>query len=508
MQFICMPILLFCLLVLPTTGVWAEDVDIAGQLLNIQKQMEILQGELKHKQLQVDHMQQQLNQLLQQAGKQGASDPGVRVFEPIAASTGVHKTVSKTRVAEQKATSQPAPNKEQRFQQPKASAKTIAAAPAGTLAAAKDDEVLFTDASVFASGEEEQAAWPGWLNTFNINGDIALRYESGSNQQFAQGFTDTFRLSDFNLDFSFEPTAKLDVNLSLQMQELKIKNPVREGQKIDSTSTFRHQFVVKYAFADYSFDQLFRLRFGAFLTPFGVYNESLYSDYNSKLVERPFVNAEIVPTPWTQLGAQLHGDYNLSPAWQLNYALYMSNGLEALQEKGAIKSSRIRDMSHQLVSRFNSHHGVGGRVGALGNSGQHQFEFGLSAFHSAWNPLATLNLNLFGSDLWYHYRGLDLRGEWALAIQDIAFGKQYDYGWYAQAAYRWRMLEPVFRFGRLRNRYVDQNGPFIDFRHRYSFGLNLYLGKFFVLKTAYSETSFSALRRHDHRVTSTLTAGF
>ncbi|MDQ6968974.1 MAG: hypothetical protein Q9M16_00505, partial [Mariprofundus sp.] len=276
-----------------------------------------------------------------------------------------------------------------------------------------------------------------------------------------------------------------------------------------SNSQFKHQFVVKYAFADYTFRQWLRLRFGAFLTPFGVYNESLHSDYDSKLVERPFLSEEIIPAPWTQLGIQLHGDFIFTPAWQMNYAVYTGNGIEALQDKkGVIESSRLRDMTHQLVSRFNSNRAIGGRFGLLGNDGLHHFEMGVSAYHGAWNPLATLNLNILGSDLWYHDNGLDVRAEWAVVAQDIAFGKQYDYSWYAQAAYRWELLEPVFRFDRLRNRFFDKKGPFIDDRHRYSVGLNLYLGKFFILKTSYSETTFSVARRHDHRVTSTLTAGF
>jgi len=287
------------------------------------------------------------------------------------------------------------------------------------------------------------------------------------------------------------------------------KNPVRQGLKIDDNGVFNHQFVIKYAFADYKFKDWFQLRFGAFLTPFGVYNESLHADYDSKLVERPFLAEEIVPAPWTQLGVQLHGDLMFSPAWQMNYAIYSSNGLEAEQDNnGVLKSSRIKDMSHQLVSRFNSNRATGGRLGLLGNDGQHHFEWGVSTYRGAWNPLATLNLNMLGSDVWYRYKGLDLRAEWALAAQEMAVGKQYNYGWYTQMAYRWRLYEPVLRFDRLRNRYFNKNGAFVDDRHRFSVGLNLYLGKFFILKTSFSESIFSVAQRHDHRVISTLTAGF
>jgi len=145
----------------------------------------------------------------------------------------------------------------------------------------------------------------------------------------------------------------------------------------------------------------------------------------------------------------------------------------------------------------------------LTNDGQHHFEFGLSAYHGAWNPMATLDLNMVGSDIWYHYNGLDLRAEWALAAQDMALGKYHNYSWFTQAAYRWHLYEPVVRFDRLRSRYVDPIGaPFIDDRHRYSVGLNLYLGKFFILKTSYSATNFSVAQRHDHRFISALTAGF
>jgi len=463
----------FALLLLSmTTPVIAED--ILGQLQLMQRQIQALQDEVHQKQQQIDLMKNKLDQVIKQQELQQSQLSSVPRQKEPAGSKSVFEQANADK-------------------NPKTSS---------------DDEVLFSDGAVFASGEQQER-WPGWLNTFNINGNTSLRFEAGSNQQFNQGFSDTFRLSDFNLDFSFEPTSVLDVRLGLQMKELITKNPVRQGLKIDDNGAFNHQFVIKYAYADYEFNEWFRLRFGAFLTPFGVYNESLHTDYDAKLVERPFLSEEIVPAPWTQLGAQLYGDVMITPAWHMNYAVYMSNGLEAAQDKnGVIKSSRISDMSHQLVSRFNSNRATGGRLGLLANDGQHHFEFGLSAYHGAWNPNATLNLNMLGSDVWYHYDGLDLRAEWALAAQDIAQGKQYDYSWYTQAAYRWHLFEPVLRFDRLRNRYVDQNGAFIDDRHRYSVGLNFYLGKFFILKTSYAETIFSVARRHDHRFISALTAGF
>ncbi len=471
------------LLLMMATPVIAEDV--LGQLQSMQRQIQALQDEVQQKQDQIDLMRNKIDQVIKQQELQQS--------ELSRSSEAVEPNSPK---AEQSPSTKAATAK---------SAKNIS-----------DDEVLFSDAEVFASGEEKES-WPGWLNTFNINGNTALRFEAGSsnnpNQQFNQGFTDTFRLSDFNLDFSFEPTSVLDVKLGLQIKELITKNPVRQGLKIDDTGVFNHQFVIKYAYADYEFKEWFRLRFGAFLTPFGVYNESLHSDYDSKMIERPFLSEEIVPAPWTQLGVQLHGDADISPAWQLNYAVYMSNGLEAVpDDNGVLKNTtRISDMSHQLVSRFNSNRVTGGRVGVLANDGQHHFELGLSAYHGAWNPNATLNLNMVGSDIWYHYNGLDLRAEWALAAQEMALGKYHNYSWFTQAAYRWRLYEPVVRFDRLRNRYADTIGavvPVIDERHRYSVGMNLYLGKFFILKTSYSATTFSVPRRHDHRFISALTAGF
>jgi len=463
---------LLCISLLLAPSVWAED--ILSRLQDMQTQMESLRSEVLQKQHQLDLMQQQLDTMIavqhQTAPQQAAH--GITVQQG----------------------GEPA--------EPHKADKRLFAT------SHEDPEVLFSNEKVFVSDGGQQA-WPGWLNTFNINGNIALRYTAGSQQQFAQGFSDTFRMSDFNLDFSFEPTPRLDVNLGLALQEALIKVPVRQGPKIDSNSVVKHQFVIKYAAADYTFYQAFKLKFGAFLTPFGVYNESLHSDYDSKLVERPFLSQEIIPATWTQLGVQLHGGVDLSSAWTGNYAVYMGNGLEASSEKnGVLKSTRISDMSHQLVSRFNSNRAIGGRIGISGNSGQHQAEWGLSGYRGAWDPMATLELSMLGADFWYRYSNLDLRAEWALARQDVVPGRQYHYGWYVQGAYRWNMVEPVLRLGRLRNRYTDQNGAFIDDRLRYTVGLNLYLGKFFIFKAAYSDTAYSALNTHDHIVVSTLTAGF
>jgi len=509
---VCRSIVLFLALLVLAYPAKAEDV--LGLLQEMQRQIQTLRDEVSQKQQQIDLIQNRLEQVISSQESQQLlsteSEPPVvatQATEQAEASGQTQEAIEQVQPEETQTEGQPH-TVEHAVVAPTPTRKKTQDSSDQSAQAVSDDEVLFSDGSVFTS-EEPQEVWPGWLNTFNINGNLALRFEAGSNQQFNQGFSDTFKLSDFNLDFSFEPTSKLDVNLGLQMQETFVKSPVREGLKINDTKAVKHQFVVKYAFADYTFTDWLRLRFGAFLTPFGVYNESLHSDYDSRLVERPFLSEEIIPAPWTQLGVQLHGDFDLSPAWRLHYAMYMGNGLEAVQDKkGVIKSSRISDMTHQLVSRFNSNRAIGGRLGLLGNDGQHHFELGISSYHGAWDPLATLNLDMLGADIWYHYNGLDLRAEWALARQDIVGGKQYNYGWYTQAAYRWKMFEPVFRFGRLRNRFFNDNGAFIDDRHRFSAGLNLYLGKFFILKMAYSETVFSAVRRHDHRFMSTLTAGF
>ena len=52
------------------------------------------------------------------------------------------------------------------------------------------------------------------------------------------------------------------------------------------------------------------LRTGKFLTPAGEFNEYLYPEYLNKGINRAYVNREIVPSAWGEVGIQLRGKFN------------------------------------------------------------------------------------------------------------------------------------------------------------------------------------------------------
>ncbi len=89
-------------------------------------------------------------------------------------------------------------------------------------------------------------------------------------------------------------------------------------------------------------EDLLAVRAGKFLVPMGLYNEYLYPEYISKTPQRPFAMREIVPVSWAETGVQLRGRYGWAAHRDMNYALYVVNGLEQKDGKdgGGIRHMR------------------------------------------------------------------------------------------------------------------------------------------------------------------------
>lgn len=85
---------------------------------------------------------------------------------------------------------------------------------------------------------------------------------------------------------------------------------------------------IRYGLIDYKIADSAILRFGKFLLPIGKFNEYFYPEYINKLPDRPMGLYQIVPTVWSEVGAQLRGRYELASEQTVNYAFYIVNGLE------------------------------------------------------------------------------------------------------------------------------------------------------------------------------------
>jgi hypothetical protein len=203
---------------------------------------------------------------------------------------------------------------------------------------------------------------------------------------------------------------------------------------------------VRYGIIDYKFADTLILRMGKFLVPMGYFNEYLSPEYANKLPDRPYCLWQIVPIVWAETGIQLRGQYELPSNREINYAVYLVNGMEqsanadgSVGEGGSIRSMRPNDRDSN-----NSDKAYGGRIGF---KPWKELEVGFSYYTGAYTIDGRQDLSIMDLDVEYKKNDWTLRGEYVRADQEVSTGDLKKDGFYAEAAYRLnRNFEPVLRY--------------------------------------------------------------
>ena len=118
----------------------------------------------------------------------------------------------------------------------------------------------------------------------NFNGYITNEFK------WVQDQDPSFDQHYFNVFISAQLTDRISVEGQLEYEHA--------GKDID----------LRYGFADYKLlGDAMVLRTGKFLLPAGEFNEYLYPEYLTKTVERAYVNREITPSAWGEVGVQVRG---------------------------------------------------------------------------------------------------------------------------------------------------------------------------------------------------------
>jgi len=211
---------------------------------------------------------------------------------------------------------------------------------------------------------------------------------------------------------------------------------------------------IEFAYLDYRLSSRLGLRGGVLLVPMGLINE-LHEPPTFLGTTRPLTEQVIVPSTWRESGVGVFGDVG-----DLAYRVYLINGLDAVGggssaasgfSGGGIRGGRqnaARALAEELagVARLDYMGVLGLTVGGsayLGNSGQNRTV--TTAGGSVDLGARTL---IWEGHLAYQWRGLDLRGLFAMATVDQAaalnvarsltgaasVGERM-VGWYAQAGY-------------------------------------------------------------------------
>ncbi|SNZ11508.1 cell division protein ZapB [Hydrogenobacter hydrogenophilus] len=188
-----------------------------------------------------------------------------------------------------------------------------------------------------------------------------------------------------------------------------------EKLKFNSEIEWEHAFVegeeesgetaVEFAFIDYSFNEKLGLRGGLILIPVGIINE-YHEPPTFPSVDRPFLERNIIPTTWRELGFGAYGKLE-----KLEYRAYITNGLKPNEEAGekvengqllqGFKQKGFKAVSDQIAfsGRFDYNLPYNLKVGVSGFFGGVQDEKGKKLG----------NLNLLSPHLWWQYGGWDVR---------------------------------------------------------------------------------------------------
>lgn len=298
------------------------------------------------------------------------------------------------------------------------------------------------------------------LSFVNFNGYITNEF-FGSSGETNSYFDNHY----FNVFISSQITEKLFVEGQLEYEHA--------GKDVE----------LRYGYADYKISDALVIRTGKFLVPAGQFNEYLYPEYLNKTVSRAYVNREISPSAWGEVGVQLRGQFNSEENLTPFYALYLVNGLNGDSGSG------IRDL------RGNDRDSKGGNEnkaigGALGLNIGDDIVLSTNFYTGKYTPDNELNLSIFGGSFYLDKEKFSVWSEYHLAVQEsyndpenTSLGRTElnKNGFYVQGGYMLtKKIEAILRYDAIN---LDTTAD--DDRTRVTFGANYHLAKNAVFKINY-----------------------
>ncbi|WP_420318906.1 hypothetical protein [Ekhidna sp.] len=315
----------------------------------------------------------------------------------------------------------------------------------------------------------------------NFNGYITNEFFS------VQGSNTTFDNHYFNIFISSQLTERIFIEGQLEYEH--------GGKDID----------VRYAYADYKVSEAFVIRSGKFLVPAGQFNEYLYPEYLNKTVSRAYVNREISPSAWGEVGVQVRGRLGSGDGATPFYSVYVVNGLNG--ETSSIRSLRGNDRD---TRGGNDNKAFGGAFGVdVGDD----ITVSANYYSGKYTPDNELNLSIIGASFYMNKEKYSLWGEYHMADQE-AYNDFTDpslgsvtlkkNGFYVQGGYMFTdKLEPIVRYDA-----ISLDGAPEDDRSRITLGANYYLAETAVVKVNYELVSDDGADGDDNVFGVQLSIGF
>ena len=355
--------------------------------------------------------------------------------------------------------------------------------------------------------------WCGLLlaqNPDEFNSDLSENPSEGPSAtgSFGEILSKLSSFVSFNGYVTNEFKAKETKNSTFDQHYFNIFVTAQLTDKVSAEAQLEYEHAgqvveLRYGFIDYKVHEAFVIRTGYFLTPAGIFNEYLYPEYLTKTVERAFVNREISPSAWSEVGLQFRGRLtNLSQKVTPFYAVYVVNGLHGASG-GGIRGFRANDRDD------NNNKAVGGTVGFELNN---ELKFAFNYYTGKYDDADALGLDIFGASLYYDKNKFSFWAEYQAANQDAwvdpalmanttTLNKN---GFYVQAGYMVsKKFEPIIRYDQ-----IALDGDQLQDRDRLTLGLNYHIAKNAVAKANYDITNNDGEDVDDNQFSLQLSIGF
>ncbi|MEL0457010.1 hypothetical protein WJN01_12290 [Flavobacteriaceae bacterium SZ-1-7] len=212
------------------------------------------------------------------------------------------------------------------------------------------------------------------------------------------------------------------------------------------------EIFVEQAFVNYAVAPNVSLRGGLMLVPMGIINE-FHEPTTFNGVERPAVDAAIIPTTWREIGVGVTGRFN---ELSLGYQAYIFNGFKSTEADGqggisgflggsnGLRGGRQKAIqstidSPTLSAKFDYYGIPGLRLGLAGYFGKTQAADDIEEIDGA-----NIGISMLGLDARYAYQRFTARGQFVYASlsdtaeYNAATGRDLGsalQGWYLEGAY-------------------------------------------------------------------------
>lgn len=236
------------------------------------------------------------------------------------------------------------------------------------------------------------------------------------------------------------------------------------------------EIALEYGYIAYLGIPHLRLVGGKFILPFNRWNKDVHPTFISKMPDRPIVYNNVFPATYSDVGVMASGASAVGTSARIMYDVYVVNGLKGDADESDFTELRAND--REKPDR-DDNKAVGGRLGVEFP----QAGLGISAYRGDYAKTATdgLGISFLGLDGDVHWQGLELRGEYVRASQDLTTGDANERsGYYVQAAYATPLnLEPTVRFSAID--FAEASGD----AQELGIGVNYFLSASGTLRFAY-----------------------